>query len=385
MITDVGIAQMFGRQPARREEPLDPSPEGGHQPTGVTPPPRSASRNVSLTTAVSLVPVYRSLQILATVGGQLRLDAERNGREVPRPALVAAPDVNLTPSRFIKRSIVSLASTGEAFWRKYRFTDDTVASYEVLNPLATYVAYDAQGRKVYRTQLRGRHGHLQSIELPAEDVRHLKLLEVPGYDGGVGPIQAARLSLAGALDTRDYATGWFRDGGVPNGVLTTDATINKDQADATRDRFKESVDGHDLAVLGHGFTYAPIMLKPEDAQWLQARNFDTTEIARLFGIPASYLLAAVEGTNMTYQNLEQVDMQFVRTTLMAYLTEIEDAITADLPGQRAARFDLSALLRPDAFTRAKIDALYIDKKVISPAYVAEREKFPTLEGTPTDA
>ncbi|WP_311210963.1 MULTISPECIES: phage portal protein [unclassified Aeromicrobium] len=375
---------MFGRTPGRRDGDYpDPSPAEGHQPTGVTPPARVASRALPLTTAVSLVPVYRSLQILATVAGQCVLDAERDGREIARPPLVAAPDVNLTPSRFVKRSVVSLAATGKCYWRKYRFADGTVASYEVLNPLTTYPDFDTAGRRVYRTQVR-RNGRMETLTLPASEVRHLKLLEVPGYDDGIGPIQAGRLSLAGAADLRDYAANWFQDSGVPNGVLSTDQQITPTIADQIRKMFKKGVENHNVAVLGYGTTYSPIMLKPEDAQWLQAQQFSVTDVARLFGIPASYLLAAVEGSNLTYQNLEQVDTQFARTTLMAYLNEIEDGISADLPGRQSAKFNLSALLRPDAFTRAKIDALYIDKKVLSPAYVAEREKFPLPEGTPAD-
>lgn len=376
----MGIAQVFGISPRRREDGdagtvQDPTPEGGHQPTGVTPPSRAASPNLSLTTAVSLVPVYRSLQILATVGGQLTLDAHRDGVEVERPPLVAAPDVNLTPSRFLKRTITSMACTGDAFWRKYRFADGTVASYEVLNPLTTFPDRDKLGRLIYRTQVR-RRGRLETIDLPASEVRHLKLMEVPGFDGGVGPIQAGRISLAGTRDLRDYAANWFRDSGVPNGILKTDSNITGDIADETRKRFVKSIEGHQVAVLGHNFDYEAVMLKPADAQWLESRSFETTDIARLFGIPASYLLAAVEGGAVTYQNLEQIDTQFVRTTLMAYLTEIEDAITADLPGRKVARFNMSRLLRSDNFTRAKIHALYLDKKVIDPAYVAQIEGLP---------
>ena len=367
----------------RRDEFPDPAPADGHQPTGVTPPSRVASPAMSLTTAVSLVPVYRSLQILANVGGQLTLDATRDGREVKRPALVAAPDVNLTPSRFYKRTIVSLAATGRCIWRKYRFPDGSVSSYEVLNPFNVTKDRDSRGRVIYRYTDTSA-GRARRVEIPADDVRHLKLMEVPGFDDGLGPIQAGRLSLAGARDLRDYAANWFRDSGTPNGILTSDATLTKGVADELRDRFTESVEGHGLAVLGHGTHYEPVMLKPEDAQWLQSQQFSVTEVARLFGIPASYLLAAVEGSNLTYQNLEQVDTQFVKTTLMGYLTEIEDAITADLPGRLEARFNLSRLLRSDNFTRAKIHALYLDKKVISPEYVARVESFPEpTQGAPS--
>lgn len=369
MILAVGII----RQAVSLKRRAEPDTEGYQ--SNVTPPSRATAAPVTLTTAVSLVPVYRSFQILATVGGQLDLGVTRGGIEIEPPPLAATPDVNLTPSRFYKRSIVSLAATGRAIWKKHRFADGTVASYEVLNPLAVHRIYDANGRPVYR-HVAHRNGRTYVEDLKPSDVRHLKLLEVPGFDDGVGPIQAGRISLAGARDLRDYASNWFTDSGVPNGVLSTDTQINKEVADATRDRFKESVAGHDLAVVGYGFKYSPIMLKPEDAQWLEAQQFTVTEVARLFGIPASYLLAEVNGSSMTYSNLEQVDTQFLKTTLMGYLTEIEEAVTADLPRGQRAKFKTAGLLRSDNKTRAEVDAIYIDKGVYDARYVAARDGIP---------
>lgn len=346
---------------------------------GVRPPARSGSTALSLERAVGLVPVYRSIFILATIGGQLRLGVSRGGREIETPGLAASPDVNLTASRFFRRTIVSLASTGRAYWRKYRHADGSVASYVVLNPLTTSgPRYDQPTKRwVYDTTETTRDGRTRNISLPARDVRHLKLLEIPGVTDGVGPIQAARIALSGAIDVRDYAANWFRDSGVPNGVLTTDMPMTPELSNQYRDGFKASVEGHDIAVVGHGLKYESMFLKPEDAQWLAAQQFTVTDVARLFGIPANYLLAAVEGSSMTYSNLEQVDTQFLRTTLMAYLNEIEDAISADLPRGQVAEFKTDRLLRGDVLTRASRDAIYLDRDVISPAYVAEREGFPT--------
>jgi phage portal protein BeeE len=129
--------------------------------------------------------------------------------------------------------------------------------------------------------------------------------------------------------------------------------------------------------MGSGLSYAPMMLKPADAQWLEAQNFGILDVARIFGVPAAYLEAAVEGTALTYQTLETIHAQFLRTTLFPrYLRKIESMVTRALPRGQRGRFLTDELLRPDAKTRAAIDVQYLDAGVYGPAYVRDRDGIP---------
>lgn len=333
---------------------------------------------MSVKTAVGLVPVFRSLQVLSVMVGQLEIGVRRRGEWIETPALAEQPDVNLSRSRFLKRTVVSLAATGNAYWRKfYDASGLFVISYEVLNPLAIRRHYDERGRMTYiYREVRG--GRQVETAFQPNDIRHLKLLEVPGFDDGLGPIQACRAALNGHRDVANYTDNWFGDSGIPNGVLKTDSQLTKETADAMRDSFKESVADHDLAVLGYGMGYEPMFLKPADAQWLEVQQFNTTETAVMFGLPAAYLDAPMEGTS-PYINSEQVDTKFAKTTLMGYVNEIEDAITADLPRGQEAKIKVGGLLRSDHFTRAKTNKIYLDSKVLTPAQVADDEGY-TYEG-----
>jgi HK97 family phage portal protein len=142
-----------------------------------------------------------------------------------------------------------------------------------------------------------------------------------------------------------------------------------------------------VRVLGHGLKYEPIMLRPSDAQWVEAQNLGILDVARIFGLPPEYLAAAVDGTAMTYSNLEMIDAQFLRTTLFpTYLRKIENALTTALPRGQRARFRTSDLLRPDAKTRAEIDAIYLPLGVYDRREVRAREGIagpvPTMPATP---
>lgn len=359
------------------EVPPEPGPLGDYS-ADVTPPARSTVAPVTVERALTLPTVYRAIQITAGMAAQLVLNSWRGSKLVdPAPALVTSPDPWRSLDSWIERFVVSLAVDGNAFLRVHRNPDGTVASLEVLNPFKVTIIW-RDGVKSY--EVAQRKGKV--LKLTADEVIHKWALEVPGYDRGLGPIGHCRAALSGVIDVRDYADGWFQTSDVPSGVLSTDQSLDPTAAKEYKRRWlnPDADDpaagraGPSVRVLGKGLSYTPIMLKPEEAQWLEAQKFGVLDIARMWGLPADYLEAAVDGNSLTYTNLEMIDSRYLRLTLFpVYLRKIESALTEALPRGQRARFDLGALLRPDAKTRALIDKTYLDAGVIAPAEVRDRE------------
>ena len=106
-----------------------------------------------------------------------------------------------------------------------------------------------------------------------------------------------------------------------------------------------------MRVLGKGLDYTPLALSPEDLQFIESQQFNTTQIARLLGIPASLMLAKVEGTSLTYSNIEQEWLTFAEYTLSAYADEICEALTSLLPEGQWCMPDWDSLHRSDTNTR----------------------------------
>lgn len=331
---------------------------------GITIPKRS--EGVTEDRALSLVNVYRAVQILGVAGFQLTIDVWRGRELLDRPSVVRKPDLNSSPSAWLAENVHSLALSGNAYWRVIR-NDRGPQNLEVLDPWKCRPNKD--GTLAYGDQT-----------LAADEHRHLALMRRAGRLYGLGPIQAARSELAGAFDLRDFASNTFKDGDVPTGVLTTDQPLTGEQAEDTKKRWAAR-DKREVAVLGSGVSYSPVMLSPEDAQFIEAQRFTKTEIATLFGIPAHLLLASIEGSSMTYTNIASADLTFVRWTLMAYLREIEEALTAVLPGQQVARFNLDAIIRPDISTRYKSHKTALEGGWMTADEVRAIEGLPPLEGT----
>lgn len=344
---------------------------------GVTPPSRSASLGaVTVADAFGISMVYRAIQIHAISAKQLSIETTRYGRVVEDHPLTRRPDPSSTRSSWIEQVVVSMASTGNGYCEIVRDAFGVVIALPVLNPLQVRIHTNAAG---YVTKYSYRDRELQP-----RDMMHVTLLRVPGSAYGLGPVQAAQPDLRGAISTRDYAAAWLDDSGVPTGVLKTDQNITRDSADMAKQHWNENAgQKNGVVVLGNGLDYRPIFLSPKDVQFIESQQFSVTQIARLFGTPASLMLAAVEGNSQSYSNVEQDWLAYVRFTLMGYLTEIEDALSELLPGARRARFNIEALLRADTTTRYQSYKTAIDAGFLTVPEVREIEGWAPLNDNDT--
>lgn len=304
--------------------------------------------------ARALDAVYRAIHILETSCRQLTVDVWRNNdllASEQAPRWIARPSMNLTSfGAFTAETVSSLAQRGNAYWLITRSTSYDITSVDVLNPQRVGVTLDNAGIKRIYT-LDGKH-------IRANRLMHLRLTHTPGEALGLSPLQACARTIAGALETAEYAANWTSTAGAPAGILTTDQVLSREQAQEYKAQANQQLQyKNGVSVLGQGLTYHRLLLTPAELQFLDAKRTSVTEIARMFGIPAKMLLAAVDGGSDTYSNAETENRQFVRQTLMAYIAEIEDALSALLPRGQQARYNLDGLLRADTKTRYETHAI----------------------------
>ena len=315
--------------------------------------PDSRPDHITDDLALSLDAVYRAVQVLQTAAGQLTLDTWRGTTQIDPPSWVSTPNPWRPTSTFLEETVASLALRGNAFWQIKRKGSGEIVALDILDPLDVTVTISPAGIPTYRV---GRD------TLNRSDCMHLALMRRPGarHPLGLGPIQAAQAQIISAVELRRYAGAWMDTSTVPNGVLTSDQILTADQARTIKDSFLESVKATEPVVLGQGTDYRPLLLKPDEVQWIDAQQLNTIGIARLFGIPPRLILASPDGGTETYSNQQQEELSFVRWTLMAYLRQIEAAVSWLLPRGNTARFNLDAILRPDTLTRYQAHKVALD-------------------------
>ena len=315
----------------------------------------------------SLDAVYRAIAIIEGSIRQLSLDVWRGGDKIEPPSIVSNPSLSMSRGSFLAETASSLAQRGNAFWRIHRAPNGDVFNAEVLNPLEV---------GVYRSPKTGRNRYdYNGHELrPRAEIIHLRLTHTPGEVLGLGPIQACNTRVNGAIDMSRYADNWTSIGGTPTGILSTDQTLNDEQAAAWKRRANETLTyGNGVAVFGQGLKFERLLLNPAEMQFLENQAANVTSVARMFGIPARLMLAQIGGSSMTYANLEQDEIVFLRYTLMAYIREIEDAFDQLTKRGQTVRFNLDGLLRTDTKTRYEAHAIAINSGFLTVAEVREIE------------
>lgn len=354
--------KVAGRVMARGEEALDDMPEG------LRPPERTAPYD-----PLQLSTVFRGIQVLQTAITGLPLHEVRNGLNLEATSsIIEQPDVNRSRRDFFADLVASMALDGNAFIRLVRFDGNTV-SCEVLPPNLVTVSDD--GKDPASPKLR--YSYL-GRDYSAEEVIHCKFLNVPGRLRGLGPISAAREEVEGAKMARDYKAHFYTDSSNVKGYLKTDQKITPESADQAKQAWNKSGKAGDIKVVGSDLTYVPLAMKPADLQFLETQKFDTTQIARLLGIPASIMLAAVDGSNLTYSNIEQSWIEFADYTLAAYTGEIEEALTSLLPRGRSVKFDWDSSRRADMSDRFNAYKTAIDSQWMTINDVRKREGYEPL-------
>lgn len=356
--------------------------------SGIIPPVRNTSPSyVDDRTSLSLGEVFRAVQILTTSVGQIPMEAEKRGQTLDRtPPLVRKPDVNMSRSEWLSTVVMSLAYTGNAFLLRQAGPDGATVNLPILNPRAVHIEQHPETKRLT-------YWHDGNRYTPRE-VEHIKFLPpMPGSLYGTGPIQAAQSSMRSSLDMSNYMSRWFIDSGQPSGILKSSQKLDPGTAtrlrnswnglDENGDRIATTDNPSGIKVLDADTNYQSVLISPKDAMWIEAQQFTTTQLARLFGLPTSLMLIGVEGSSQTYSNVEQEWLSFVRFTLMGYLRPIEESLSAITPNGQTIRFNTEALLRTDTTTRYNAHAVALSNGFMTVNEVRKLEGLPPLPGGDT--
>lgn len=220
-------------------------------------------------------------------------------------------------------------------------------------------------------------------ELTPRDVLHIPALATDGLCG-ISPIGAARQALGLAVAAEEYGARFFGSGSMVGGILTNPNKLTQESAAALKARWNAKVQGlghaHEIAVLDADTKWQQVGIPPGDAQFIESRKFQVTEIARLYGIPP-HLLGDVEKTTSWGTGIEQQGLHFLQFTLRPWLTRMEQALSNELlPRGVNARFRVEELLRGDVQARFNAYQTGIQTGVLTPNEARKREGLPPQPG-----
>jgi HK97 family phage portal protein len=157
--------------------------------------------------------------------------------------------------------------------------------------------------------------------------------------------------------------------------------LSPDQAAAAKDAWNATAGAKlGTAVLGNGLSWQSTFLNPKDSMFIETQSWNVQQVARLFGIPANMLMASVDGNSMTYTNMEQEQMAFVRYTLSQYIVAVETGLTYVTTRGTMVKMNVESLLRSDTLSRYQAHQIAIASGWMTIDEVRAIEDLPTVGG-----
>ena len=317
-----------------------------------------SGKSVTPSSAIQVSAVYACVRVIAETIASLPLhvyestDAgSRKANEHPLYRLLH-DEPNTEMTSFIWREVMlsHLLLYGNSYCQILRSGRSKIVGLYPLLPDHMAVDRDTKGKLTYTyTTSEGR-----MEQLNPEDVLHIPGL---GFDGvmGYSPIALEKAAIGLGIAAEEYGSKFFQNGARPSGILTHPNTV-KDPASLRASwnaAYGGSSNASRVAVLEEGMTFVPLSMPNNEAQFLETRKFQVTEICRIFRVPP-HMIGDLE--RATFSNIESQNISFAVHTIRPWLVRIEQAINKTLIPENEkdryyAQFNIDGLMRGDYKSR----------------------------------
>lgn len=322
-----------------------------------------SGETVSETSALRLSAVYACIAVLGRSLAQLPLHVLRNESGSVRPAtehplyhlLHNEPNDWQTSYDWRESSMMHVNGWGNSYTWIERHRGE-VSALHLVRPWECGLFKASTGRWIWS---------VADPELPVravqrEDMIHIRAI---GSDGRLGqsPIRQCRETFALGQAAQKYGNKFFGGGGRPTSLVTTKGSLNKEGWERLKDRWRSAKnrlrdEDNSTLLLPAELEYHQLTIAPEDAQFLETRKFNRSEIAGIFNVPA-HMINDLE--KATFSNISEQAIQFVRHTMMPWVVKYEQELTRKLFTETERRagfyvkFNLNGLLRGTSKDRAE--------------------------------
>ena len=320
----------------------------------------AAGTNVNEHSAMQMTAVYACVRVLAESIASLPLHVYRRSEDGNREKaedhplfflLHDEPNPEMTSYIFRETLMTHLLLYGNAYVQVLRNGRGEVLALYPLLPNRMSVERDEKGHLFYRyTRFDQEPPSMDGnqVILNQEEVLHIPGLS---YDGlvGLSPIAACRNAVGAGLAADEYSSRFYANGAAPSGVLLHPGVIK--DPEKLRENWSNVYGGPrnagKVAVLEENMRFEAISISPQDSQLLETRKFSVEEICRIFRVPP-HLVQNLE--RATFNNIEQMSLDFVMYSLMPWVTRFEQSMARTLLSREEKkkieiRFNLDGLLR----------------------------------------
>lgn len=317
----------------------------------------NAGSGVDAEQAMRLSAVFACLRLLSEAVATMPLDTFVRSDGARRPFRPKPDYLTFQPPQgsridYLSQVMMSLLTDGNAFIATPRNALGEPVGLVVIDPCKVKVERDQTGAVTYRV---GENSYSDY------DVMHIKGMCLPGATRGLSPLGYARETIDLGLSAQRYGAAFFANGALPGAIVEAPGSFSQEAADRVTAMWNSKHQGTGNAakvgVLTNGAKLTKVSINPEEAQFLQTRQFQVPDVARIFGVPP-HLIADASNSTSWGSGLAEQNLAFGQFSLRPWVDRIEDAhgrllTTHGLPNV-FVKLNMDALLR--AGTKERYDA-----------------------------
>jgi HK97 family phage portal protein len=237
---------------------------------------------------------------------------------------------------------------------------DTPVALEPIHPDTVRIERDATTKRlVYIVQ---DPVTLTERTFDQQDILHLRGFGLDGVKG-LSPIGYAADSIGISLATEQFQGSFYRNGAHIGLHLEHPNTLSDKSLDNLKKQIADGYSGSPRAfrtlITQEGMKASRLGVDPKEAEFIDSRKFSVQDLCRIFRVPA---FKVGDQEHSKYNNVEQLQIDYVTSCLRAWVVRWEQALERDLfmrDEGHVAMFTMEGLLRGDVKTRT--EALAIQK------------------------
>lgn len=310
-------------------------------------------------TAMRVATVYACVRVLAETIASLPLQVMRR---LPNGGAEEAPEhplYNILRTRANRRQtafgwletmVTHLALRGNHVSLKVR-EGRRVTQFVPVHPGNVTLEEYANDALIYVVNLRDG----TQVRLVSDDVLH-----VPGQVTdkwwALSPVGMAKEAFSLARRVQKYGVSIFETGGAKRVLLKFPGPLGEKARENLKRSWEENgKDSARTAILEEGGDAVTVGMDADEAQYLDTRKFNRSEICGIFRVPP-HMVGDLE--KATYSNIQKQDLFFAKHTIRPWCKRIEAVLNGDPelignPRKFFVTFNLDALLRADIKERTE--------------------------------
>ena len=265
------------------------------------------------------------------------------------------PNSNMTSCQFFKTMEACRGTEGNAYALKVFAPDGTLSELRPLDPLRVKPVLEDKSNELWYkiTPEHGAEYYLHNFY-----VIHVPFISTNGYQG-VNPVSVLFNTLQYNDEIQKFSMSQLEKGINAQVVLEAPANLGQQQKEDMIEDFMTTYKntGGGILLLESGVQAKSLSLSPVDAKLFEVEKISRSRVAMVYNIPP-HLLG--DYSDISFSSQEQQMLEFLMLTMLPIVTAYEQELTRKLLTREERKrgyhfvFDMNAILRADAATRADV-------------------------------